>query len=118
MRWLCRPFLTDRNRAAADAKRARTTGIADITRARTSGLANLTTSQIQNEEAITKWTLLSYDTTDERKKALYLSMTAKAQRCNDILTAEMEKLSAPSTAMNTTTTNTNTNTNINTYAST
>ena len=95
--------VADRNRAAADAERARTTGIADITRARSSALANLTTSQIQNEDAITRYTLLSFDAPDEQRKALYLSMVAKAQHRNDILTAEMENLSAPSSTTNTTT---------------
>ena len=38
--------VADGNRAAADTKRARITGMTDITRAQTSGLANLATSQI------------------------------------------------------------------------
>ena len=107
--------VADRNRTAADAERARTTGIADITRAWTSGLANLTTLQIQNEDAITRYTLLSFDAIDERRKALYLSMAAKAQHRNDILAAEMEMLSAPSITTNT---NKNKNKNTNTNTST
>eukprot|EP00751_Fragilariopsis_kerguelensis_P006548 CAMPEP_0170804970 /NCGR_PEP_ID=MMETSP0733-20121128/31080_1 /TAXON_ID=186038 /ORGANISM="Fragilariopsis kerguelensis, Strain L26-C5" /LENGTH=164 /DNA_ID=CAMNT_0011159239 /DNA_START=61 /DNA_END=555 /DNA_ORIENTATION=+ len=92
------------DRAAAEAERACTSGIV----ARTSGLANLTNSQIQNEEAISKWTLPSFDDDDPQKKAFYLSMADKAQCRYDFITAEMKKLSDTSTSTNT---NTNTNTN-------
>jgi len=93
------------DRAAAEAERARTSGIV----ARTSGLANLMNSQIQNEQSISKWTLLSFDDVDPQKKAFYLSMAVKAQCRYDMITAEMKKLSDTSTSTNT---NTNTNTNM------
>merc|ERR1719491_2888901 len=55
-----RTAIADGKRAAAEAERVRTSGIV----ARTSGLANLTNSEIQNEEAISKWPLLSFDDDD------------------------------------------------------
>ena len=64
-----------RNTGLADITRAQT----DMTRAQTSGLAELICAQEKQDDAMTKYSLLSYDTTNPQKKALYESMDVKAK---------------------------------------
>ena len=77
-----------RNTGLADITRAQT----DMTRAQTSGLAELICAQEKQDDAMTKYSLLSYDTTDPQKKALYESMAVKAKNRYNILEAKVEKL--------------------------
>ena len=50
-----------------------------MTRAQTSGLAELICAQGKQDDAMTKYSLLSYDTADPKKKVLYKNMAVKAQ---------------------------------------
>ena len=65
----------------------------DMTRAETSGLAELISAQEKQDDAMTKYTLLSLDTENLEKKALYNKMAAKAQNRYAILEAKVKTLS-------------------------
>ena len=73
-----------------------TAGLADMTRAQTSGLAELISAQEKQDDALTKYTLLSYDTDDPKKKTLYKNMAKKAHNCYNVLEAKVEKLAGSS----------------------
>ena len=75
----------------------RTYGLADMTRAQISRLAELINTQTQQDDAMTKWTLICFDTDNRRKKNLYKSMAVKAQNSYTTLKAKVKKLAGSST---------------------
>ena len=75
-------------------------GLADMTRARTSGLADLMNALEKQDDAMTKYTILSFDTMDLDKKKLQEAMAVKAQNRHDIIEEEIKKLTTQSSNTN------------------